>query len=214
MTEQKYFELLDRIKKESPHHTMITKLSNYSIINTLYIEEIFKELFAVRTITEGRDNELRKVKDANFNKMLRKKYILQSQIRKMSNEFHHCENDEERKQVSIKIVNVETDLSKLLRQIDEYEQKGTITIEEKLKHDDEAIEIPSDFEELKKAKNACFARISQLKKEILTFDESVLYDKKHTQRATYEVANKRLKNFEKKLLLINIELKNSANVES
>ena len=206
-----YRDKISQIESVIPDHPLLPTLkSGESVINNLYADEISKTLpkkkelqVLLAPILAASVPQPKQAKELIVNGLLAQKYALKGQLNQASNKFHDCKTDEQRKQVSITVNNLFSQLQTTLNQIERYDLYGELPLPEKTEEKEDFFYIPEDAHERRKVMLSCRASISMLKKEIETYSFEVRNNKNHPSFAKWQNSEERLKRWCIKLEMIN-----------
>jgi hypothetical protein len=209
MTEAQYFQKVEKIEQLNRHCSLLERLkAGYSLINSMYVEQILSDLILAekpqqKSVSITKTDAPVIERDAILRDLLGKKYGLRKRLFVEINKFHNCTSNDERREVSISVNQMEKDIFELQRDITFYDENGRLPPSVKKEEDDTFI-VPNDLESIEKRLNACKVSISKTTSKIGSYDFKVVHDPEHAEYEDYKTDEKRLEKWKN----YRIELKN------
>lgn len=195
MKNSDYLAGLEILQKRDPDNLMLGRISRgYSPINCKYLEV---ELAKLPAPEPKKKRSQKKAKDSVVNKYNLVLQKLFGKRAKQSNRFHICATDQERRAVSINIMNIQEEIERMIREKEYYQEYGELP--DKVTHED--YPIPESDMDLIKKRNSLQSHISQLKKELKNLH------RKHNSKDRIADINKLLKEKETYLVYVRKAIK-------
>jgi hypothetical protein len=186
MRESTYIDALEQITLENPAEPLLPLLKNgFSRVNVLYMRSALKRL-ADRPPAEVIPGQNQPPDGDILKSIYREQQHLRGARNKASNEFHNCQSDEARADVSRQILALEGAIAENEKKIAHYQVHNELPTEQT----DEFV-IPDDPIEMMKSQSSIRAQISQVKRKLDLLADQQQPDQKAIQK--YEAKLLKLK---------------------
>lgn len=164
MTETQYTESLRNLQKEAPDHILLNVLiAGYSERNVVILRQTWKKIEAQK------EQKQQEPESPALEALHRKKSQLFTERRRLSNTFHTCRTDGQRRAISEQIQAVQRDIESVMRQIRAGQELPS----------EERYHVSTDPVARMKQVNSLRSSVSRKRKEIRILREAVANNEKN-----------------------------------